>query len=766
MAQGENFSLIVSEPASVAGSYDMNSNHLFGLGSCASEVDGIVALGSSGTDTEACPGPGLDLDVEGQIALVDRGTCDFLEKAEAAQSFGAIAIIICNNVAEDSLLIFGLGDGDDVAARANAITIPAFSMRMRDCTTLKAEIANGIVATAQRESGGFFDPDSDDEVFYSEDFTGGLNGWTAEGLFCGEGADPGGALWTWKSGGRLSEGAFSNPSLEMISNDPCTGFFVFDSDFLDSDGINVGAGDCPVLHEGIITSPPIDLATLGAQEGDFIGIKFSQVGRQFDAIHVVEWSTDGGENWNEREVNRLNIDVERDDLFGGIQRFPLNGVNSSDNLLIRFRFALDYYVWGIDDVQIIKFVGINAQIENTFYTPLSTIVPITHADADTFVFITDVINSGVEEIDVRLDVEVVKVNTGLVVHEDNATLNGLESGDTMNIVVENFWVPNEIDTGLYSINYDVVVVNGDESNVDDNSETFFFAITEGLFGKALDIDRTAIRYRSTAEEQWGVAAQFPTANGVGRFAAEDISFGVFTPDGETLENFIAEVALLKMVGTSPGYFPADFDNTNNSYLNHPNFEVVYRTTHVFSDGAAVEFVNLDLSNEGIDLLEAGTRYFVMVFFDNNTTSRIGVANSELTMIADDAIPMSGVYAYLPDNSNTAWIPGFAGVNPAPLIAMGIALTSPVDEVPLPDEVFKAFPNPANDFVTAQLNFQEPTDVSLIIANIEGRILSVQNEKSLTNRNVQLDVSSIPNGSYLLRVSTSEGTKTTQIIVQH
>ncbi len=777
LAQGENFTLTVAEPAGVAGTYDLNNAHAFGLGSCASEIEGEIVLASAGTDTEACENVrSLGLDVDGKIAMVDRGNCAFIEKADIVQSFGAIAIIICNNVPNDTLITFGVGA--DVNPLPN-ITIPAFSMRLRDCNTLKAEIEGGITGVFSRDSGGFLDDNSDDEVFWSEGFSGGLNGWTAEGLFCGNGQDPSGALWQWKAGGVLSDGNFANPATEMISRNPCDGFIVFDSDFLDNGGTTVftdvasgivGAGDCTIPHEGIITSPPIDLSATSAADDDFIGLKFSQSGRQFQSTFLVEWSTDGGTTWNEREVN---TNVELNDPFGNIQRFPLPGVTNSDNLLLRFRFFQDYYVWGIDDVEVIKFVGINAQIENTFFTPLSAVIPITHADADTFAFSTSVINSGAEPIDVRLDVEVVQVvnndDTDEVVHMDQATLTGIASGDTTTVTVEDLWVPNEIDVGLYRMDYNLTVLNGDESDLGDNSESFFFAITEGQFGKAVvasQNDLNAFRYRGGPDDQWGIGAVFPTANGVGRFEAQDISFGAFTQDGATVENFIAEVALLRMVSDQPGFFPADFDNQNTSYLNHPNFEVVFQTTHVFSDAANNEFVTIDLSDAGIDPLEPGTRYVVMIFFDDNTTSTIGVANNDLFLVADDGTPMSGVLLYLPDRS-PSWFTGFQGFTPpGPVVSLGIALSSPVDEVPLPDEVFKAFPNPAYDFINAQLDFQEPTDVSVIIANIEGRILSVQNEKSVTKRDVQMDVSSLPNGSYLLRVATNEGTKTTQIIVQH
>jgi extracellular elastinolytic metalloproteinase len=45
--------------------------------------------------------------VTGQIALVDRGTCDFVVKAANAQAAGAIGMIVANNVAGDPIVMGG-----------------------------------------------------------------------------------------------------------------------------------------------------------------------------------------------------------------------------------------------------------------------------------------------------------------------------------------------------------------------------------------------------------------------------------------------------------------------------------------------------------------------------------------------------------------------------------------------------------------------------------------------------------------------------------
>lgn len=763
-SQGENFDLIVESPASIAGTYGLSSSAVFGALDCASEISGELALANAGTDTEACENArAIGLEVEGKIAVVDRGSCDFIEKAQVVQDFGAIAIIICNNVANDTLIALGASD-EQIAAID--ITIPTFFMRMSDCATLKGEIDNGVTVSTERLDFGFVDANADDEVLFTEGFDGGLNGWTTEGLFCGNGADVGNALWEWRDQGELGRGLFSNPLFEMISTTPCDGFIVFDSDFLDSGGTAEGAGTCPVFQEGTITSPVYDLTATNA--GDLVGIKFSQGIRPFDSETFLEWTTDGGATWEQLQIN-TNLD-DNETSFG-IQRFPLVGVDGGDQLQVRFRFFRDYYFWAIDDIEIINFTGINAKIDDPFYTPLNFAVPITHADADPFAFSTDVINNGAETIDVRFRVDIINNTTEELVYADSIDFDNILPQDTASVTIQNspedvrLFIPNELEIGLYRMEYVVSVLGAEEPNLTDNTTTFFFAITDGIFAKGAGTSPTAFRYAG-ADNQWGVGAFFPTAEGVGKFDALGIEFSAFNPQGGSMNNFIAEVALLKQTGFGTAFFPTEFENENNAFLGHPNLDVVYSTTHVFTDPSSLEFVSLDLSDEGIDKLDPGSAYIVMVFFDDNVTSDVGLANQDLTLVADDDTEMSGVYLYLPD-INPSWYTGFVDFTPpAPLITLAISLTSPVDDIPLPDQSLKVYPNPANTFITAELNFDTPTDVSLIVASIDGKIISVNNLSKVGSGAYPVDVRELPNGTYMLRVSTESGTKTLPIVVQH
>jgi hypothetical protein len=76
--------------------------------------------------------------VAGKIALVDRGTCAFVVKAQMAQAAGAIGIIIINNIA--GLPPNPMGGTDPT------ITIPVLGISLADGTTLRTELSGGPVS--------------------------------------------------------------------------------------------------------------------------------------------------------------------------------------------------------------------------------------------------------------------------------------------------------------------------------------------------------------------------------------------------------------------------------------------------------------------------------------------------------------------------------------------------------------------------------------------------------------------------------------------
>jgi subtilisin family serine protease len=69
--------------------------------------------------------------IAGKVALIDRGTCNFVDKVKRAQQAGAVAVVVVDNTDEDLKLMWGNGTG---------ITIPACLIAQADGIVLKMKL--------------------------------------------------------------------------------------------------------------------------------------------------------------------------------------------------------------------------------------------------------------------------------------------------------------------------------------------------------------------------------------------------------------------------------------------------------------------------------------------------------------------------------------------------------------------------------------------------------------------------------------------------
>ncbi|HVY72075.1 MAG TPA: S8 family serine peptidase [Verrucomicrobiae bacterium] len=76
--------------------------------------------------------------VNGHIALIDRGTCFFVDKVQAAQDAGAIAVVMVNNT---------IGQPFAMGGDSTAITIPGVMVSQLDGDLFKAHLAEGITVS-------------------------------------------------------------------------------------------------------------------------------------------------------------------------------------------------------------------------------------------------------------------------------------------------------------------------------------------------------------------------------------------------------------------------------------------------------------------------------------------------------------------------------------------------------------------------------------------------------------------------------------------
>lgn len=132
--------LTINSPAAIAGFYEIAPAG-FGDTLDATGISGDIELVDDGSSkgSEACNA--LVGFTSGNIALIDRGTCEFGLKSLNAENAGASAVIVANNNADD---IFAMGAGDD----GNQVTLAAVMMSQTDGNLIKNQVTtvNGTLS--------------------------------------------------------------------------------------------------------------------------------------------------------------------------------------------------------------------------------------------------------------------------------------------------------------------------------------------------------------------------------------------------------------------------------------------------------------------------------------------------------------------------------------------------------------------------------------------------------------------------------------------
>jgi hypothetical protein len=146
--------LAVSSPPGIAGDYDAARGCWGGALSPPTTGNFQLAVDGSGTNQGCGPFVGF---TPGNLALIDRGTCEFSQKAVNAQNAGAAAAVIVNDQQlPNGIIVMGSG------ASGGSVTIPTVMIGNSDGQIIKDQLAVPTAVTATVEPNpGSTDRDSD-----------------------------------------------------------------------------------------------------------------------------------------------------------------------------------------------------------------------------------------------------------------------------------------------------------------------------------------------------------------------------------------------------------------------------------------------------------------------------------------------------------------------------------------------------------------------------------------------------------------------------
>lgn len=738
----QNGNVNISSPANLAGDYDAQ---LAGFIFCEFEsISGELALAEDdfGTAT-ACNANGdlsdLSNSVDGKIAVMDRGNCAFTEKVYAAQQAGAIAVIMCNN--EEGLLTMS---GED-----ENITIPSLLLSMGDCELIKADLANGIEATLSRT--GVVDEFSDDVVFWGGDgkgnFESGLGDWTTEGI------TDAAHVWTWSDDAAISAKSSCGAALFDLQA------------YQIADGLDPENPGSPPYNQytGELISPSIDLSSLEAA-----AMKFYQFNLGLNGTTSYATSIDGGATWSDAvEIETANEQGEP--IETEIIRIPIPELAGESDVKIKFIIDGDFFFWVIDDFEIVELRGNNVSMTDAFYTPIAYGFPKAHADADTFFFFATVRNTGGRVLDnVRLDVSVTYDATGEEVFSTSGTRSDIAIGETTTVEADNLFVPVDLPVGRYIMRYDLIVLDASETIRTDNSSTKIFEITEDIFSKEPGPLDNGFYSGSRPGGEWAAATIYRMSNNAPDYFATNAITSISSNAEVLTDNFI-DVFLVKLNGgiNISDYF--EFQDTD--LAGHPSFDIISQNTHVFTTEENGELISIPFSSSGQSVpLEPGETYMVILRFDGSQAGAAAVPNEELFLayssdprVANKADGVGFISDFVVSKDQGQWFSGFSG-DPAPVLRMQVEFVNDIDDIPLPAGSFLVYPNPTRDLLQVEFDFEESMDATVVLASIDGKIIQVEKLNNVSKRNIELNVSDLSAGTYILKAYTEKGSSTQKVII--
>ena len=584
-------------------------------------------------------------------------------------------------------------------------------------------------------------------VVWSENFANGIPaGWGNDD------AAPSNVLWTYCPDPNAGNG---NPGCAPIftgrvafaAETAANGFAVLDSD---------QGGELTANHICRLTTPAINMSALS---NVFLAFQ-TQIGTFTVATEggaILRVSTDNV-NWTEFTIFP-GLDTE----WSANPEIPIIDISTvaagQSTVYLQWQWTGNYeYMWEIDDIKIYDANPTPAndlELADFFYPVSSFATPASQIATDTFGFYGYVSNNGTEvQTNVTLKA-VVRLDGGAVVFSDSIVVPALAAGvkDSL-LVLPNQFAP-EIPEGSYRIEYSLYADAADE-RPSDNADGSPFEVTDFLFTKE-PMPEQAFRTGSGGDYTIGNLYTMSSLD-LESYQATSITFAYFADAAEiALADVAAGINLFRVnddvAADWSNFDDADLFSTSLTSSGFASFEADASTTNFALQ--TVDLYNINTGEIGVPL-DPGARYFATVSWDGPNNVCYHAFNNDVSTFFINSL----VYS-------TQWyLGGFQGDDDNAVVRMGISLVTSTDNNPLADNTMSIFPNPVvNGNVNLDLNFVQPTDATITIADMSGRVISVRDRKAVTQEKVNFNLPQLATGTYIARIATKEGTLTKKFIVQ-
>ena len=648
--------------------------------------------------------------------------------------------------------------------------------------------------------------------------------WTA--LHVSQGSGSPGAYWTRSLLG-YSQGAYAG-NTPMPSPSQANGVAIFDSDFLDNNGVAgaFGTGTSPTPHRGELISPRIDLT---GNTNIPLVVEFFSEYRDFQINALsVGVSVDDGVTWVDSDYRALQSGSSPGFvrvLFGSATA----GVANLTQCRIRFVFDNDYYYAMVDDVSIetapdydiamglpnpsgnlLIDAGDHVKVGGNAYNSIDNIV---HAnDLREWFWGGKVVNYGAEDIlptaNPRMYVTIDHTHpvTGAVtpnVYLDTLVLDTIAAnnpgGATYIEYLDNLNFLSSNGAGRYGVRYWVAHDSMDANGTNDTVEHSFV-----ITGTGTNEHYVSKARRANADGR--VFASRGIFPGGGPFGAFEYGSVYFFPRGTADSVCLDSLEFRYRLGA--GFTGAasqtllskiyEMDASSSAILNAQSLLTEVGVAQIAMTGLGTTVApgdfGLQVVNQFFDPVSGGALppfkdngfYYISLIinpsltggaatFSGNDVPQIGVdefnyyMNSAMTGV--DSVINPSPLAITDNAGSTTWY--WTGFGSDFVPSIGLHLNIKAHAIPLSTTTvweeegadMNVYPNPTSDLLNVDFSLEDAADVTYILTDMSGRVISVVNSANVTKETQTIDVSQLPAGMYMITAKTDTKSATEKFIVK-
>lgn len=605
-----------------------------------------------------------------------------------------------------------------------------------------------------------------------EDFDGGIpDTWTTEG--------DNGEVWVWSEDGTpvellyqdtLYEATFAGNSGAIESSTATNGAALFNSDAYDSaEEATPGSGPILSPHYSTLTSPVFDCSGY-----ETVTLKFNQYYRNFDSEISYEISVDSGQTWSadtlsEKVVTNLSTSpstVVIEDIT--------DVAAGEETVQIRFVFAGDYYFWLVDDITVVGDITKEVGVPEFFFFSAQDYQRPELTPADTMFFQTSVANYSAEPVEnLVLRARVIRDEGDQIatIYDDSTVVESFPGLTEDTITLDGFFVPSveDLELGEYTLVYDVYPQDRNDYDDVNNQAVEGFIVGGSAFSKT----RGAITnrgYGGQFDYEIGNVFEIGTAPVMGGdttgFLATTVTTAVSVNPAESIGGENVTAFLYKVndfVSQDWSNFPpTPKDDPEEAGARSIGFAQIEFPNEYENDAPVTgELLDLATGESGV-LLEPNSQYILTVSYVDAANVAFQAGDSRINYTNN----LGSMLWFPPEES---WFLNSFGstVDFMPFIELGTELVIvDQDEVALPEASMNIFPNPvrSGENLNVAIDLETPQEAAVILAHIDGRIISNQELDMVQKETVQLETQNLAAGQYFVRLSTNEGTRTLKFSV--